>query len=113
MKMPYTEALMQSIPKLDQPSHTRLLAISGRPPDLVNPPTGCRFAARCLYAQDRCLDEMPPLMEAETPGHLYRCWYPVGTPQGEEALALNLRKNETAAGLKAATAAEGVGAVPS
>ena len=112
MKMPYTEALLQSIPKLDQPSHTRLQAISGRPPDLVNPPAGCRFAARCLYAQERCLDEQPPLMEAETPGHLYRCWYPVGTPQGDEALNKNLRKNETAAGLKAATAAEGVGAIP-
>jgi oligopeptide/dipeptide ABC transporter ATP-binding protein len=113
MKMPYTEALLQSIPKLDQPSHTRLQAISGRPPDLVSPPVGCRFAARCLYAQDRCLDEQPPLMEADTPGHLYRCWYPVGTPAGEEALNINLRKNRTAAGLKAATAAEGVGAVPS
>jgi len=112
MKMPYTEALMQSIPKLDLPSHTRLQAISGRPPDLVNPPSGCRFAARCLYAQDRCLDEQPPLMEGDTPGHLYRCWYPVGTPAGEEALNMNLRKNRTAAGLKAATAAEGVGAIP-
>jgi oligopeptide/dipeptide ABC transporter ATP-binding protein len=108
MKMPYTEALLKSIPKLDQPSHTRLLAISGRPPDLVNPPTGCRFAARCLYAQDRCLDEQPPLQEADTPGHLYRCWYPVGTPAGAEALNINLRKNETAAGLKAAAVVEGV-----
>ena len=44
MKMPYTEALLQSIPKLEQPSHTRLNVISGRPPDLVNPPVGCRFA---------------------------------------------------------------------
>ena len=109
MRMPYTEALLQSIPKLDQPSHTRLQAISGRPPDLVNPPTGCRFAPRCLYAQDRCLDELPPLQEAETPGHLYRCWYPVGTPAGEEALNLNLRKNKTATGLKPLAAAEGLG----
>ena len=45
MKMPYTEALLQSIPKIAQPSHTRLTAIPGRPPDLVEPPTGCRFAA--------------------------------------------------------------------
>jgi oligopeptide/dipeptide ABC transporter ATP-binding protein len=109
MKMPYTEALLQSIPKLDQPSHTRLQAISGRPPDLVDPPKGCRFAARCLYAQDRCLDEMPPLMEADTPGHLYRCWYPVGTPAGDEALNNNLRKNRTAAGIKPLSATEGVG----
>jgi peptide/nickel transport system ATP-binding protein len=108
MRMPYTEALLQSIPKLDQASHTRLQAISGRPPDLVNPPSGCRFAPRCLYAQDRCVEEQPPLMEAETPGHLYRCWYPVGTPAGDEALNLNLRKNRTATGLKPIAASEGV-----
>ena len=53
MKMPYTEALMQSIPKLDDPRHTRLRPIAGRPPDLVNPPAGCRFAPRCAYARDQ------------------------------------------------------------
>ena len=63
MKMPYTEALMRSIPKLDAPSHTRLEAIAGRPPDLVNPPKGCRFAPRCPYAQPRCGVEEPPLTE--------------------------------------------------
>jgi peptide/nickel transport system ATP-binding protein len=81
MKMPYTEALLQSIPKLDQPSHTRLNVIPGRPPDLVNPPVGCRFAPRCPYAQERCQVEEPPLLEAETPGHTYACWYPVGSPE--------------------------------
>jgi len=45
MQMPYTEALLAAIPKLDQRSHTRLTAIGGRPPDLVNPPTGCAFGA--------------------------------------------------------------------
>jgi peptide/nickel transport system ATP-binding protein len=77
VRMPYTEALLRSIPILDAPSHTRLQAIPGRPPDLVNPPTGCRFAARCAYARDRCREEAPPLLEGE-PGHFYRCWYPVG-----------------------------------
>ena len=62
MKMPYTEALLRSIPKLAEPSHTRLAAIPGRPPDLVNPPTGCRFAARCAYVQDHCREEEPPLL---------------------------------------------------
>ena len=109
MKMPYTEALLQSIPKLENPSHTRLQVIAGRPPDLVAPPKGCRFAPRCLYAQERCLDELPPLMESGEPGHLYRCWYPVGTPQGDEALNVNLRRNLTAAGLKPMAAVEGVG----
>jgi peptide/nickel transport system ATP-binding protein len=89
MKMPYTEALLHSIPKVAEPSHTRLSAIPGRPPDLVNLPTGCRFAARCTYAQDRCRDEQPPLVPGTIPGHEYRCWYPVGTPEGREALARN------------------------
>ncbi len=83
VRMPYTEALLGSIPKIDQPSHTRLLAIGGRPPDLVNPPTGCNFAPRCSYAQDRCYAEEPPLVE-DTPGHLYRCWFPVGSEENLE-----------------------------
>ncbi len=79
MKMPYTEALMNSIPKIEDPSHTRLMAIGGRPPDLVNPPLGCKFAPRCIYAQDICQTTEPPLVEAESPDHLYRCWHPVGS----------------------------------
>jgi peptide/nickel transport system ATP-binding protein len=79
MKMPYTEALLQSIPRIEQASHTRLSAIPGRPPDLINPPTACRFAPRCPYAREKCVEEEPPLVEAETPGHYFKCWYPVGT----------------------------------
>jgi len=86
MKMPYTEALMQSIPKIEDPSHTRLVAIGGRPPDLVNPPKGCRFAPRCPYAREKCHNEEPPLEEAaDSAGHLFRCWYPVGSPEYFEA----------------------------
>jgi peptide/nickel transport system ATP-binding protein len=87
MKMPYTEALLESIPKIDEPSHTRLRVIPGRPPDLVRPPQGCRFAPRCPYAQERCVEEEPPLAEAETPGHTYACWYPVGSPEQQEIKA--------------------------
>jgi peptide/nickel transport system ATP-binding protein len=84
MKMPYTEALMSSIPKLDQVSHSRLKTIPGRPPDLVNPPVGCPFSPRCDYARDRCHVERPPLIPAEEPDHLYACWYPVGSPEYDE-----------------------------
>ena len=66
MKMPYTEALLKSIPKLENPSHTKLEIIGGRPPDLINPPHGCQFSPRCPYARERCRDEEPPLVEAET-----------------------------------------------
>jgi peptide/nickel transport system ATP-binding protein len=84
MKMPYTKSLMRSIPKLDDPSHTRLLTIPGRPPDLVNPPKGCRFAPRCAYARERCVNEEPPLTPAADPRHVYACWYPVGSPEFQE-----------------------------
>ncbi len=98
MRHPYTEALLKSIPKLNQASHTRLDAIGGRPPDLVNPPVGCRFAPRCPYAQAKCHQEAPPLMVHDTPGHEYACWFPVGTPQGAEALAKNQGSIGTAVG---------------
>lgn len=81
VRMPYTEALLRAIPKLDQPSHTKLNVITGRPPDLLNPPSGCRFAARCPYAQDVCFSQAPPLVESSTPGHFYRCWFPVNSPE--------------------------------
>ena len=99
MRMPYTEALLKSIPKLEHQSHTRLEAIGGRPPDLIHPPPGCKFAPRCPYAQDRCREEEPPLLEADTSGHYYKCWFPVGTQAGKDALARNLAAGETAAGV--------------
>ncbi len=78
MRHPYTEALLKSIPKLSDPSHTRLESIPGRPPNLITPPTGCRFAPRCTYADDWCHKELPPLTEdPEVPGHFFRCWNPV------------------------------------
>jgi peptide/nickel transport system ATP-binding protein len=95
-RMPYTEALLLSIPRLTDPSHSRLQSIPGRPPDLANAPKGCKFAPRCPYAQPRCEQEEPPLRSAG-PDHLFRCWYPVGSVEGEAAYASNLR-----AGLPAA-----------
>ena len=86
MKMPYTEALLHSIPKMADPSHTRLSAIAGRPPDMVNPPKGCRFAPRCQYAVDQCHHDEPPLVAAaDDPTHLYACWQPVGSPEHRAA----------------------------
>jgi peptide/nickel transport system ATP-binding protein len=88
MRMPYTEALMESIPKIEAPSHTRLHAIGGRPPDLIRPPRGCRFAPRCPYAQDRCREEEPQLESTVAhPEHLFACWYPVGSPHWAEVKA--------------------------
>ena len=81
MRMPYTEALLASIPRLDQPSHTRLTTIPGRPPELIDPPPGCPFAPRCAYARDRCREERPPLSPTQDPTHSYACWFPVGSPE--------------------------------
>jgi peptide/nickel transport system ATP-binding protein len=88
-RMPYTEALLKAIPRIGDPPHTRLDAIGGRPPDLVDPGPGCRFRVRCRYAQPKCAVEEPPLRPAEQPGHEYACWFPVGTPEGAQALARN------------------------
>ena len=88
MRHPYTEALMKSIPKLADPSHTRLSAIPGRPPNMIIPPAGCRFAPRCPYAQQKCHDELPPLTaDPYDLKHLYRCWYPVGVSARPSILA--------------------------
>ncbi|HKR69374.1 MAG TPA: ABC transporter ATP-binding protein [Streptosporangiaceae bacterium] len=74
---PYTEALFQALPDKAAETRERLYSIPGAPPDLMRPPGGCRFAARCRYAQDRCRAEEPGLM-GETPDHRYACFFPVG-----------------------------------
>jgi len=98
MRHPYTEALVESIPRTEYLSHTRLRAIPGRPPVVIDPPPGCSFAPRCRYAQPRCLEETPTLVPAPTPGHLHACFYPAGTSEGEDALSRNRREGTTAAG---------------
>ncbi|MFT3854236.1 MAG: ABC transporter ATP-binding protein [Ilumatobacteraceae bacterium] len=100
MRHPYTEALLRSIPRLEDPSHTRLRVITGRPPNLLAPPPGCAFSPRCPYAQDRCRSEEPELVDDDqNPGHRYACFYPLGTSDNAEALQRNI-----AAGLPQALA---------
>jgi len=78
MQMPYTQALLRSVPRVDQPRHATFVTIGGRPPDLANPPPGCRFAPRCERARARCRAEEPPLTAGAVPGHVFACWYPLG-----------------------------------
>jgi peptide/nickel transport system ATP-binding protein len=92
---PYTEALLQSIPRIEDPSHTPLRVTAGRPPNPLSLPPGCRFSPRCRYAQPRCSHEEPTLSPA-SPTHEYACFFPVGST---EALAV----------LGAGAAAEGAG----
>jgi peptide/nickel transport system ATP-binding protein len=74
---PYTEALFHALPDKAAETRERLYSIPGAPPDLINPPEGCRFAPRCRYAADRCRAEDPSLL-GETPDHRYACFFPVG-----------------------------------
>jgi peptide/nickel transport system ATP-binding protein len=69
---PYTWGLLGSIPRLDQPRPERLSQIPGQPPSLLNPPSGCRFAARCGYVFADCAT--PPPLAGD--GHASRCWLP-------------------------------------
>jgi oligopeptide/dipeptide ABC transporter ATP-binding protein len=69
---PYTEALLQAVPKLTDRSK-RLWSIEGQPPDLANPPTGCPFNPRCPHAEDRCRREVPPEFHVGE-NHYTRCW---------------------------------------
>ena len=79
-RMPYTQALMESIPHLDHPTHTRLKTISGQPPNLIYPPPGCRFAPRCTRAEELCHKDEPVLGSDDESGHTFACWRPVGAP---------------------------------
>ncbi|NNN02283.1 MAG: ABC transporter ATP-binding protein [Acidimicrobiaceae bacterium] len=81
-RMPYTRALLESSPKVASPSHTRLVTIPGRPPNLLKLAAGCSFAPRCAYATDRCRQERPELQPAGDPGHLFACWNPLPTTRG-------------------------------
>ncbi len=79
MHHPYTQALLASIPQLNQDAKKALHAIPGLPPDLAHPPDGCRFAARCTRATDKCRAEEPPL-SGKTFEHRFSCWHPVDGP---------------------------------
>jgi oligopeptide/dipeptide ABC transporter ATP-binding protein len=74
---PYTQALLNSIPKLG--SRDPLYAIPGAPPDLADLPGGCAFHPRCPHAWERCRAEEPPEAPVDGPDHLARCWL-VGAP---------------------------------
>ncbi|MEM9039543.1 MAG: dipeptide/oligopeptide/nickel ABC transporter permease/ATP-binding protein [Actinomycetota bacterium] len=84
----YTVALMKSMPDLALPSHSELAVIDGSPPSLLDPPSGCRFAARCDAADERCRTVAPELIGAATvddfdrTAHAFRCHHPVPVTVG-------------------------------
>ena len=76
VRMPYTKALLEAIPRLERPPHTMLPVVPGRPPDLTSLGAGCPFEPRCPNAQQDCREVAPPLTEHE-PSHRYACYHPV------------------------------------
>jgi len=72
-KMPYTWGLLASIPLLTADSSLELIPIPGSPPDALDPPKGCPFAARCPYAMKICSEEMPAYTSFSAE-HEAACW---------------------------------------
>jgi oligopeptide/dipeptide ABC transporter ATP-binding protein len=69
---PYTQGLLKSIPNISL-EEQKLETMPGSPPDLIEPPTGCRFHPRCPYAMEKCSSVEPPMKEIEN-GHRAACW---------------------------------------
>lgn len=72
-KHPYTWALLNAAPNLELENKQELVAIEGTPPDLIDPPAGCPFAARCPLCMQICTEKMPPEFDFEN-GHRAACW---------------------------------------
>ena len=72
---PYTQALLAAVPRPDSQRGSKLAAIGGQPPNLVNLPPGCPFAPRCRKAQPRCRESLPPL-ETVGPEQKAACFFP-------------------------------------
>jgi oligopeptide/dipeptide ABC transporter ATP-binding protein len=89
MRHPYTQALLGSIPRLDQDNRKPLVSIRGLPPDLTAPPPGCRFAPRCPRVTDKCRAEEPPLTGRD-PAHVFACWHPVDGPMQQPKVFIPL-----------------------
>ncbi|WP_460800096.1 ABC transporter ATP-binding protein [Nocardioides pacificus] len=86
---PYSQALIESIPRIGSRPHTLLPTIEGSPPDLTAPPVGCRFAARCRYAVDRCHVESPELApRGAREDSLAACHFPLAAPPEPPASAV-------------------------
>jgi oligopeptide/dipeptide ABC transporter ATP-binding protein len=110
MRHPYTDALLASVPKLDQKRTDRLVSIPGLPPDLSKVHTNCRFHPRCQFATDRCREEEPQLVEATDPDmnggpvHRFACFHPINVEHRSVAVEVRTSDAEAEAFLVRRTA---------
>ena len=79
---PYTWSLLRSIPRVDALRHERLRSIEGIAPDLLRPPSGCRFHPRCPFRIDKCFTDAPPLVEVK-PNQMASCWVTMDRARAE------------------------------
>jgi peptide/nickel transport system ATP-binding protein len=105
MRHRYTEALLAAVPRRDQDPGTDLYSIPGLPPDLSDPPPGCRFSPRCPFTQQDCRTLDPPLItvtpskrHSQRHSHQHACWHPVDY---RDATGSTLQLTERAAGNRA------------
>jgi len=77
---PYAWLILSSTPSVTGPRR-QLAPLEGEPPNLLDPPSGCRFHPRCPFATEKCVNEEPPLVEVES-GHSIACWNPEQVPVG-------------------------------
>jgi peptide/nickel transport system ATP-binding protein len=107
-RQPYTEALLDALPERAAGTG-RLYNIPGQPPDLTAPPPGCKFAPRCRYAQEKCI-ETEPYLTAAGDSHFFRCFFPVGglePPDASVVAAVTVGPDLTAVPAAASSAAAG------
>jgi peptide/nickel transport system ATP-binding protein len=72
---PYTYGLMSAFPSIVGPKR-ELTTLPGEPPDLINPPSGCRFHPRCPYVTEQCREEVPEFID-HGDDHYVACWNPL------------------------------------
>jgi peptide/nickel transport system ATP-binding protein len=75
---PYTASLLAAIPRIENKPHSRLVAIPGRPVDVLDPKPGCRYSSRCSRVQAVCRTNDPPLVaDTSAPDHAHACFFPI------------------------------------
>ena len=106
MRHPYSQALLASMPNLENASKHELASIAGLPPDLSKEIVGCRFAPRCVYATDHCREVDPPLTYGDD--HAYACFHPVDGPMPLVVRDVEVTPAQRAGGRKELLRVEGL-----